>query len=210
MNKKFIIPIVLIVLALISVIFLYQKGSEDEWLCADGSWEKHGNPSVPMPEGICGTEPVPLVGEETQEEDMATSVTEILTPENIVDTATSTIASSTDLMGSTTSADLILETPLPLAKVTSPLEIRGTARGNWFFEATFPIVLTDWDGRIIAETLAYAEGDWMTEDFVPFKATIDFAPDKTLSDRGALILRKDNPSGIQENDKAHEITVFFE
>jgi hypothetical protein len=26
---------------------------EDTWICQDGQWVKHGNPSAPMPSGTC-------------------------------------------------------------------------------------------------------------------------------------------------------------
>ncbi len=109
---------------------------------------------------------------------------------------------------------LVLDQPQPDDTITSPLTITGEARGYWFFEASFPVVLTDWDGRIIAETYAQAQGDWMTEDFVPFTSTVTFespykAGDPEFMRRGTLILQKDNPSGLPENDAAHEITVWF-
>ncbi|HCC83732.1 TPA: hypothetical protein DEP96_02700 [Candidatus Uhrbacteria bacterium] len=107
--------------------------------------------------------------------------------------------------------DLIrLTTPLPGDTVRSPLTIKGEARGSWFFEASFPVFLTDWDGRIIGSGIAQAQGDWMTSDFVPFTATITFVPDaEVYSNRGALILRKDNPSGLPEHDDALEIPVVI-
>ena len=50
--------------------------------------------------------------------------------------------------------DLIrIDAPRPNATVSSPLTIQGEARGTWFFEADFPVVLTDWDGKIIAELM---------------------------------------------------------
>lgn len=104
---------------------------------------------------------------------------------------------------------IVLESPKPESEVTSPLLITGKARGNWFFEASFPVTLTNWDGLIIAEGIATAQGDWMTEDFVPFEAKLEFIADTTVSNRGSLILRKDNPSGLPENDDYLEITVFF-
>lgn len=113
----------------------------------------------------------------------------------------------------TTFSDLIfLKTPLPGERIKSPLIIKGEARGFWYFEADFPVILTDWDGLIIAEGTAQAQGDYgMTEEFVPFEATLNFEkPDTKVSDRGALILKKDNPSGLPENDDTLEITVFYE
>ncbi|MCR4325239.1 MAG: Gmad2 immunoglobulin-like domain-containing protein [Patescibacteria group bacterium] len=108
-------------------------------------------------------------------------------------------------------ADLIrLDSPRPNQTIESPLAISGEARGNWFFEGDFPVVLTDWDGRIIAEGIATADGEWMTTDFVPFAATLTFTVDKDVySNRGTLILQKDNPSGLSQYDDALEIPVFF-
>ena len=112
-------------------------------------------------------------------------------------------------------ADLItLANPVPNGIVESPLTLSGKARGYWFFEASFPIVLTDWDGLIIAESYATANGDWMTEDYVPFTAIVDFKNPYTegASDfmkKGTLILQKDNPSGLPENDNSLEISVRF-
>lgn len=114
-------------------------------------------------------------------------------------------------------ADLIrLETPLPNSTITSPLNIKGEARGVWFFEASFPIYLTDWDGLIIAEGYATAQSDpanpddagWMTTEFVPFTATLTFE-NPAYKNNGSLILRKDNPSGLPEHDDALEIPIFF-
>lgn len=104
-----------------------------------------------------------------------------------------------------------LETPRAGETVKSPLTIRGEARGNWFFEASFPVTIVDWDGRIIGEGIAQAQGDWMTAEFVPFEATLTFTVDpKAYSNRGALILKKDNPSGLPENDDSVEIPVVID
>lgn len=105
--------------------------------------------------------------------------------------------------------DLIhLDTPRPNQVIQSPLTIKGEARGTWFFEASFPVILTNWDGLIIAQGIATAQGEWMTTEFVPFEATFKFVVDKNAySNRGFLILRKDNPSGLPEHDDALEIPV---
>ncbi len=112
-------------------------------------------------------------------------------------------------------ADLItIDTPVPLGIVESPLTIVGEARGTWFFEASFPVTITNWDGLIIGEGYATADGEWMTEDFVPFTANIEFTNPYNVGDpdfmkNGALILQKDNPSGLPENDDALEIPIRF-
>lgn len=107
--------------------------------------------------------------------------------------------------------DLIrLEYPRPNQIISSPLTITGQARGNWFFEASFPVVLTDWDGKIIAQGIATAKSEWMTTDFVPFEARLKFVVNKnSYSNRGFLILRRDNPSGLSEHDDALEIPVIL-
>jgi hypothetical protein len=106
-------------------------------------------------------------------------------------------------------SDLIrVDYPRPNSIIESPLTVTGEARGTWFFEASFPVILVDWDGLIIAEGIATAAEDWMTEDFVPFEATVVFAVDSSIySDRATLILRKDNPTGLPEFDDALEIPV---
>ena len=50
----------------------------------------------------------------------------------------------------------------------------------------------------------------MTEDYVPFEATLEFEADTTVSNRGALILQKSNPSDLSQNNDAFEFTVWFE
>ncbi len=111
--------------------------------------------------------------------------------------------------------DLIkLTSPVPNGLIESPIAISGQARGPWFFEASFPIFLTNWDGLIIAEGYATAKGDWMTEEFVPFAAELEFADpyqegSQDFMKKGTLILKKDNPSGLPEHDDALEIPVRF-
>jgi len=105
--------------------------------------------------------------------------------------------------------DLIrIDSPRPNQEIESPLIIKGEARGYWFFEGDFPVVLTDWDGLIIAQAIAQAKGEWMTQDFVQFEALLEFEK-PGYSDKGSLILQKDNPSGLPENDDALEIPVIF-
>jgi hypothetical protein len=92
-------------------------------------------------------------------------------------------------------------------RVQSPLLIVGEAR-LWYFEASFPVKLLNESGREIATGYASADGDWMTEDWVPFTAELTFAPQPSGS-RGMLVFEKDNPSGLPENDDRIEIPVIF-
>ena len=107
-----------------------------------------------------------------------------------------------------------VESPRPGDVVASPLVVRGEARGTWYFEADFPVVLVDWDGLIIADGIARAQDDWMTEDFVPFRAELSFESpyergDPEFMQRGTLILHRANPSGLPENDAAVEVPLRF-
>ncbi len=100
-------------------------------------------------------------------------------------------------------------TPLPEGTVKSPLTISGEARGTWYFEASFPIELLDTNGKRLAVMPAQAQGEWMTENFVPFTATLTWASTSTTATSGVLILHKDNPSGLPEHDEELRIPVKF-
>jgi hypothetical protein len=106
-------------------------------------------------------------------------------------------------------SDLIyVDSPLPGSRVASPLRIRGHARGKWFFEGDFPVILSDANGKFIAQGYATAKNGWMTEMLVPFESVIKFKPPGSGS-KGTLVLKKDNPTGRPEFDDALEIQVFF-
>ena len=92
--------------------------------------------------------------------------------------------------------------------ISSPLEIYGEARGFWYFEASFPIRLLDENGKEIAVTNAEARGEWMTEEFVPFSAVLEFENPET--NLGTLVLKRDNPSDLSENEDGISIPVIFE
>jgi len=88
------------------------------------------------------------------------------------------------------------------------IEIEGEARGFWYFEASFPIQLVDESRNIIIQTIAQAQSDWMTEDFVPFKAKIEIPVD--FFGNAILIFKKDNPSDLPQNNDQIEIPIKIE
>ena len=107
-----------------------------------------------------------------------------------------------------------VSSPAGMSVVTSPLSLTGQARGNWYFEASAPVSLVNWDGLIIADGYVTAQGEWMTEDLVPFAGSLPFtspykAGDPDFMKRGTIIFKKDNPSGLPEHDDALEIPVLF-
>ncbi|OGZ60573.1 MAG: hypothetical protein A2919_01695 [Candidatus Spechtbacteria bacterium RIFCSPLOWO2_01_FULL_43_12] len=104
--------------------------------------------------------------------------------------------------------DLIrIDNPRPNQEIKSPLIVSGEARGYWFFEASFPVRLYDANGNEIALAIAQAQGDWMTEDFVPYEAVLEFNTPATST--GVLVLEKDNPSGLPENADELVVPISF-
>lgn len=105
--------------------------------------------------------------------------------------------------------------PLPNVLIANPVRISGFARGNWFFEASFPVELRDKDGRLISQGIATAKSDpddfdgagWMTTDFVPFEASLSWP--RQLSGKGEIVLKKDNPSGLPEFDDEVILPILF-
>ena len=107
------------------------------------------------------------------------------------------------------SADLIMvDLPFPGAVVGKEFSVIGKARGNWFFEASFPFDLRDPSGKIIAQSYAQAEGEWMTTEFVPFKGEIK-VPISYIGP-AILVLMKDNPSGLPEHDASISFPIIVE
>ena len=104
--------------------------------------------------------------------------------------------------------------PRPNTFISSPLVVKGMARGNWFFEASFPVRLFDGNGEQLARGIAQAQGNpagggvnWMTNELVPFEATLSF--ETPTATTGTLLLDKDNPSGFPENRDALRVPVRF-
>ena len=50
--KKIVVIILMVVLAILLIKILSQ---EDDWICVDNDWIKHGAPSAPKPTELCGT-----------------------------------------------------------------------------------------------------------------------------------------------------------
>lgn len=92
-------------------------------------------------------------------------------------------------------------------EIELPLTITGEARGIWYFEASFPVSLLAADDTVIATGIAQAQDDWMTEEFVPFE--VELTGTVPASGNGKLIFRKDNPSGLPQNEASLTIPVTF-
>lgn len=91
--------------------------------------------------------------------------------------------------------------------IKSPVTITGKALGIWYFEASFPVEITDANGNVLGQFHAEAQSDWMTIEAVPFTATVTFKNSPT--DTGFIVLKKDNPSGLPEHDASVRFPVRF-
>ena len=98
--------------------------------------------------------------------------------------------------------------PRPGDFIGSPLVITGQARGTWFFEASFPVLLVDEEGNTIVESFATAQGEWITEEFVSFYSSLEFTP-SGKGKNATLIFKKANPSGKDDHDNQLEIPVIY-
>jgi hypothetical protein len=106
-------------------------------------------------------------------------------------------------------ADLIqIGMPQPGAVTGKTFRVSGQARGNWFFEASFPIDVLDKDGKKLATVVAQAQGEWMTTDFVPFVANV--AVPESYIGPATIVLNKDNPSGLPANDASASYNITIE
>jgi hypothetical protein len=130
--------------------------------------------------------------------------------ENIpeTETETETNADRQVLWHNATTNDIRIDQPLPNVRVSRSFALIGTARGGWFFEASFPIEVQDANGNQLFESFVQAEGEWMTENFVPFSTTITVPGNYTGPAR--LILHRDNASGLPEHDKNVSIPIVVE
>lgn len=106
-------------------------------------------------------------------------------------------------------ADDMIRVSLPKAgdTIKSPIHIEGEARGNWYFEASFPARIIDANSKELGIMPVQALGEWMTTEFVPFKADLVFQTPNT--ETGFLIMEKDNPSGLPENADERRIPIKF-
>jgi hypothetical protein len=102
---------------------------------------------------------------------------------------------------------VVVDSPKASASVGKTFDVTGQAPGNWYFEATFPIQVRDPADNVIGRNHADALGDWQTTEQVQFKSTINI--DGNYTGPATLILMKDNPSGLPENDDSLEIPIVI-
>ncbi len=134
--------------------------------------------------------------------------------QDLSEASTSTATSTGNILATSTfsyKSDVFLTNLSKNQIITSPLHIEGQAKGNWYFEASFPIKITNSKGAILGQGLAKAIGDWMSTSTVPFSADITFVVhlSPNASTTGYIVFSKDNPSDIPANGDSFKIPVVF-
>ncbi|MBL8547556.1 MAG: hypothetical protein JNL81_13910 [Hyphomonadaceae bacterium] len=95
-----------------------------------------------------------------------------------------------------------VSSPVSGARVTTPVIVEGAAPGDWFFEAQFPVKLVAADGTVLAEAPARAQGEWVTEAHVAYRAELVFIV--TGETQATLVLQEDMPA---DNANPREVTM---
>jgi hypothetical protein len=112
---------------------------------------------------------------------------------------------------SSTGQSIAVANPSQGAGIGSPLEITGQARGSWYADGSFPVVLTDANGRVLARGTAVAQGVWQTDNLVPFIAWLEFGYQKSATP-AVLYFVNANPSAPPQtppNPPAVQESVVF-
>lgn len=192
MKKYYFIFVYIIIIALIAIII----GTRDQWL--DDS-----KTTIIKPNKITTFKECADLGFPIQE----TYPRRCISPQGQAFTEEINTPSSVITPNINENNKIRVTSPQANESISSPLTIKGEARGNWYFEASFPIAIYDSNNTLLAEAPAQAKGEWMTENFVPFELTLTFPKPTTTS--GKIVLKKDNPSGLPEHDEQIEIPVLF-
>ncbi len=106
------------------------------------------------------------------------------------------------------SDSVVITAPQSGETVGQSFEVKGTAPSGWYFEAVFPIVVRDPSGNIIANAQGQAQSDWTQPGNIPFVASTTLST--AYHGPATLILMKDNPSGLPENDDSTSITIVIQ
>ena len=122
----------------------------------------------------------------------------------ITATTTPPVASSTSPLA----ARVAVTSPKANATVGKTFVVSGSAPGPWYFEASFPIKIVDANNKCLGQAIAQAQGEWMTTDQVTFTATVTLTG--SYSGPAAVVLMRDNPSGMPENDDSVSIPIVIQ
>jgi hypothetical protein len=196
LSQRYLAPVLgaLLVIALIAAGWFWYQADQAKRQHAINSFNDCAAAGYPVsesqprqcrtPDGRLFTETLTTPDTDTADEDEAS--TEYTSPKGIV---------------------IYVDSPLANTVISSPVKVSGRVPGNWSFEANFPIDVLNANKQVIGQGFATLQGDWMTEEYVPFEASGEF--DAPTTDTGYLVLRKSNASGLTENDDSIEVPIRF-
>ena len=104
-------------------------------------------------------------------------------------------------------ARVVVDAPKSGATVPKKFTVTGKAPGPWYFEASFPVEVRSATGTVLATVPASALTDWMTTDDVAFKAEITITG---YTGAATLVLKRDNPSGLPQNDASVSMPITIQ
>lgn len=91
--------------------------------------------------------------------------------------------------------------------IANGLVVEGEVKGNWFFEASFPVEIYDANDQKLATVLAGTKENWMTSENISFFVRLEFP--KPATERGYVVFKRDNPSGLPVHDREFKVQVRF-
>jgi hypothetical protein len=104
--------------------------------------------------------------------------------------------------------DLVSVSLTPGQEVSGTVQVTGTLKNNYFFEAVAGVAILDANKKVLRQdTHLEATSDWMTTGPVNFKATLNF--NGLPKGKAYVALMNDNPSGLPENQKQILIPVII-
>ncbi len=87
-------------------------------------------------------------------------------------------------------------------KIVSPVRLTGMALGSSFFEGSMPVQIVDENGKSLGEGSVVTNEDWaraaLHGEQVSFNGSLSFK--KGTAQKGFIIFKHDNPSGLPENE----------
>lgn len=114
------------------------------------------------------------------------------------------------LIGTWVWSELIeITSPEVWATLTSPAMLAWSLPGYRYFEATAPAQVIDSNDLMLWEWYVSAIGERMTESLVPFSWSVVFSMSGSTATTWEVIIRRNNASGMSENDASIRIPVVF-
>jgi hypothetical protein len=218
-------------IVVVSALILRIGSPTNRWVCEYGVWVAQGNPHSAQPTSACADDlsiddelqaladilnDQKLVPTEVEKDKLSISASSSAGLLPVYSESPKQVVISDDIVVVETNggddikeeAEVILISPQANEVVRNQDVITGQARGNWFFEATFPLLIKDASGEVLATGFVETQDDWMTSEWVAFQGTLNF--NVATSTFGELVFKKNNPSALPEYEAQTSYPVRLE